>query len=413
MTSSTLFFIIAIVIGLGFAGRWLFQITRVPDSLLLLAAGFGLRSWLGVDVDLAYSAAPYFGAFALLVILFEGGLHLDFEHLLTSWRPALRLMILGFILSFVLIFLVSYVVFYRPLLTSALLASAISCTSAAIIIPLIRQVNVAPFLRTMLELESSLSDAFAVLFSVTVLNMVSSHGEAMNQLGMVVFTSLTGSLVIGVGAGFLLIWLLKRLAGQPLTYLVTFAMMLLVYAASDAVHSSGVFGAFIFGLTLSNGPDILAKLFPNYNRATVEHELEGTDIKGFHAELTFLVRTFFFVFLGMLFDARSMTGIVLLESVVIYIAILLARLVAVRLTGITAHAADRRRSLSVLFLFMPRGLASAILATLPATYGIAQTEDFVPITVLIILFTNLAITLGIRSIERGAEPIGEPSQSRS
>ena len=407
MTASTLFFIIALVIGLGFAGRWLFQITRIPDSLLLIAAGFGLRNLMGADVTLAYAAAPYFGAFALLVILFEGGLHLDFEQLLTSWRPAFRLMAFAFVISFVLSFLVSYFIFYRTGLTSALLASAVSCTSAAIIIPLIRQVKVAPFLRTMLELESSLSDAFAVLFTVTVLNMMQGGEAAMGQLGMVVFTSLTGSLVIGVGAGFILIWLLKRLAGQPLTYLVTFASMLLVYAASDAVHSSGVFGAFIFGLTLSNGPDVLAKLFPHYNRAAVESELEGIDIKGFHAELTFLVRTFFFVFLGMLFDLSSISGMVLLESVGIYIALILARLVAVRLTGLTTKPEERRHLVAVLFLFMPRGLASAILATLPAAYGVAHTEDFVPITVLIILFTNLGITVGIRSIERepfSAEP---------
>jgi cell volume regulation protein A len=404
MTPSALFFIIATIIGLGFAGRWLFGVTRIPDSLLLIAAGFGLRTLVGADVELAYAAAPYFGAFALLVILFEGGLHLDIEHIITSWRPAFRLMATAFVASFALIFLAAYFIFMRTAVTSALLAAAISCTSAAVIIPLIRQINIPPMVRTVLELESSLSDAFAVLFTVTVLNLVVEGDRAVQQLGMVIFTSLTGSLVIGVGAGVLCIWVLRRLAGQPLTYLVTFAFMLMVYAAADAVHSSGVFGAFIFGLTLSNGPAVLVKIRPSFNRALVENELQNVDIKGFHAELTFLVRTFFFVFLGMLFDLERTTLMILLESLVIYVAILIARFVAVRLSRLPGDADVQRRGMSTLFLFMPRGLASAVLATLPAAVGVAYTEDFVPITVLIILFTNLAITLGVRRVEERNPP---------
>ncbi len=404
ITVSALFFIIAAIICLGFAGSWIFRLTRIPDALLLIAAGFGLRSLLHMNIDLVQSVAPYFGAFALLVILFEGGLHLDFEHMLTGWRQALKLLGLSFVLTFCLTFLLARLVFGSAPIYAALLASAIACTSAAIVIPLIRAVKVNPQVRTILELESSLSDALAVLFAVFILNIAGSEGRFAEDLGPLIFSSLTGALVIGIGGGFAWLGVLNKLAGQPLTYLMTFAGMLIVYGVSEALHSSGVLGVFVFGLVLSNGPTVLARLFPKIHTEPVAKEIAGTDIKGFHAELTFLVRTFFFVFLGMLLCLEDMTPLVILEGFAIYIAILLARGVAVRLSHSPGIDVDAGKSEKVLFLFMPRGLASAVIAILPMSYGFPESRRFIPIIVLIILLTNLAITLGVRWVEKSAGP---------
>ncbi|RPH95646.1 hypothetical protein EHM69_03700 [candidate division KSB1 bacterium] len=402
MNVSVFFFMIAAVICLGFIGNWLFRITRIPDSLLLIVTGFGLRALLGVQPDWVEIAAPYFGAFALLVILFEGGLHLDFEHMMTSWRQTLKLLGGSFILSFMLVLALAHFVFTRSWLTSTLLSSAVACTSAAIVIPLIRQVKVEGRIRTILELESSLSDAIAVLFTVIVLNLVTGR-EGIDQLGPVIFSSLTGALVVGIGAGAAWIWVLKKLAGQPLLYLMTFAGMLIVYSVSEALHSSGVFGVFMFSLTFSNGPHVIARLFPRVHMERMEEQLGGEDIKRFHAELTFLVRTFFFVFLGMLFDPFKMTLMTIAEGIAIYVLVLAARMLAVRLSYWGRPDGMERVGARVLFLFMPRGLATAVLATLPAAHGLAGTEDFVPLAVLIILCTNAAITLGVRWVEERTE----------
>ncbi|MFH1011776.1 MAG: cation:proton antiporter [bacterium] len=399
MTISALFFVIAAVICLGFAGSWIFRLTRIPDALLLIAAGFGLRALLGVEIGFVQTVAPYFGAFALLVILFEGGLHLEFEHMVRSWWHALRLLALSFALSFGLVFVVAKFAFGSPDLHAILYAAAVACTSAAIVIPLVRQVHVDPRIRTVLELESSLSDALAILITVLVLNMTTSSGAMIGQLGSAIFSSLTGALLVGIGGGFLWLGILRKLAGQPLTYLMTFAGMLIVYGISETIHSSGALGVFIFGLTLSNGPAIVKQLVPDFKSEPLTQELGGMDIKGFHAELTFLVRTFFFVFLGMLFSFEDLTPVLLLEGVVVYAVILMARAVAVRWSRPSRPDPETHKSARALFLFIPRGLASAVLATLPASYGVYGTESLVPLTVLIILFTNLAITVGIRWVE--------------
>lgn len=410
MTVPTLFFLIAAIIGLGFLGNWLFRVTRVPEVMLLIGAGVALREFFKFDTNIVLGVAPYFGAFALLVIMFEGGLHLDFHHLRAQWKKSIAMLLIVFVLSFALIIAVAIYGFEHTWLNAALLASALACTSAAIVVPLVRQVRMDKGVQTILELESSLSDAIAVLITVTLLNIFASESSGGNA-GLLIVASMTGALWIGPLAAFAWGWLMSRLAEQPLVYLATFAAMLIVYASCEAVHSSGVFGVFLFALVLSNGPHILGRFWPGNEGRQQLRDWMGTSVKGFHAELTFLVRTFFFVFLGLLFDYHAITGKLLLEAVAIYLALLLARWMAVGWIKLGETREEQARTTRALFLFMPRGLASAVLATLPLQYGVKGTGDFIITTICIVFLTNLAITLGVRWVEKGTLPAPPLSDS--
>ncbi|MCB9357377.1 MAG: cation:proton antiporter [Calditrichaeota bacterium] len=400
---STLFFLIAAVIGLGFLGAWLFKVTRIPEVMLLIAAGVALREFFSVQTELVLGVAPYFGAFALIVIMFEGGLHLDFQLMIKQWRNSLGLLIFVFMLSFALITVLAYYVFEHKLLNAALLGSALACTSAAIVVPLVRQVRMNKSVQTILELESSLSDAIAVLITVTLLNLFATGHEEGN-IGLLILASLTGALWIGPISAVVWGWLMSRISDQPLVYLATFAAMLVVYASCEAVHSSGVFGVFLFALVLSNGPHLLRRFWPGEEERALLRDWMGVNVKGFHAELTFLVRTFFFVFLGLIFDFRNITLKNLLESAAIYTALLLARWIAVSWIRIGEDKDEQARTTRALFLFMPRGLASAVLATIPLQYGVHVSPDFITVTICIVFLTNLAITLGVRWVEKGTLP---------
>ncbi|MBK6765224.1 MAG: cation:proton antiporter [bacterium] len=403
MTVSTVFFLIAAIIGLGFLGAWLFRITRVPEVMLLIGAGIALREFLKVDTDLIFSIAPYFGVFALVVIMFEGGLHLDFQLLLKQWRNSLGMLALVFALSFAATMALGIYLLAYPWLHAALLASALACTSAAIVVPMVRQVRMNRATKTVLELESSLSDAVAVLITVTLLNVFAKGNEGGNA-ALLVLASLTGALWIGPLAAFVWGWITSKLSDQPLIYLATFAAMLVVYASCEALHSSGVFGVFLFALVLSNGPRILRRVWPAQSPREELREWMGESVRGFHAELTFLVRAFFFVFLGMLFDYHALTLKIVLEALSIYLALIIARWLAVSWIRIGDDKAERARTTRALFLFGPRGLASAVLATIPLQYGVKISADFITITICIVFLSNLAITLGVRWVEKGSLP---------
>jgi hydrogenase-4 membrane subunit HyfE len=58
----------------------------------------------------------------------------------------------------------------------------------------------------------------------------------------------------------------------------------------------------------------------------------------------------------------------------------------------------------------PRGLASAVLASLPVSAGVQGSEDFIVYTVSVIVLSNILMTAGVFRMEKkateGAVPNG-------
>ncbi len=55
-----------------------------------------------------------------------------------------------------------------------------------------------------------------------------------------------------------------------------------------------------------------------------------------------------------------------------------------------------------LFFMHPRGLASAVLASLPVAAGVRGSEDFIVYTVSVIILTNVLMTAGAFHLEKRA-----------
>jgi len=121
-------------------------------------------------------------------------------------------------------------------------------------------------------------------------------------------------------------------------------------------------------------------------------------IRLFHGELAFFVRTFFFVYIGLIFTVGrlGLSGFVL--TLLIFGAIVFARFLATQFLVWVYR--DRKPERMILWLMTARGLAAAVLAPLPMAEGIPGTEAFVNISLLILLFTNLLTTAGVVWTER-------------
>ena len=100
MPVSFIFLIAGVIILLGFFGSFLFERTKVPDVLILMAVGvvLGPVSGLFSTGNMAHFA-EYFGAFALMVILFEGGMDMDLEMLIKEFGTASALVTVSVVLS--------------------------------------------------------------------------------------------------------------------------------------------------------------------------------------------------------------------------------------------------------------------------------------------------------------------------
>lgn len=114
----------------------------------------------------------------------------------------------------------------------------------------------------------------------------------------------------------------------------------------------------------------------------------GEDVRGFSRQLAFIIKSFFFTFMGAML-APPWSLIVL--GVVLGLVLLAVRVPAVWLATLAgAFSGTERRLVTVC---LPRGMAAGVLATLPASAGVAHTE-WLPVTVFSAVVTTILLFAG-------------------
>ena len=102
-TSSRIIFLILTLFGVtvivGYVGSIIFSKTKIPDLIWLIVFGFAAASFGFADRALFLSIAPFLAALAILLILFDSGLNLDFYQMLRGFPRSMVLAFLGMVLS--------------------------------------------------------------------------------------------------------------------------------------------------------------------------------------------------------------------------------------------------------------------------------------------------------------------------
>jgi cell volume regulation protein A len=118
---------------------------------------------------------------------------------------------------------------------------------------------------------------------------------------------------------------------------------------------------------------------------------QGVRLLAFHAELSFLVRSFFFVLLGIV--AEFVSRQYLLPIIGILAALLLARFLAVQGSRWAVRDVTRKET-ELLFWMLPRGLVTAVLA-LEIVSARGAVFAFLPaMAFTVVLVTNLFVVAG-------------------
>ena len=167
------FFIAGSIILIGFLGSLSFERTKIPDVLILLGIGIVLVPVLGLlNPKELSNFAEYFGSFALMIILFEGGMDIGIDRLIKEFGTAVLLVLISFILSTLSIAAFLYYVQDWDILLSLLLGTILGCTSAAIVIPIINKMSLKEEVKTLLSIESALSDVLAIVFTISLIEFI-------------------------------------------------------------------------------------------------------------------------------------------------------------------------------------------------------------------------------------------------
>lgn len=382
-SSLALLALLGAAVGMGYLGHLAFRRWRVSDVSILLLAGLVAGPLLGlVDPGPLAPAMPFLAPLALVIVLFEGGLELAWSDIRQHAGIAARMGVTVWALTALLAALAAWATLGLAPLLALLFGVAVAATGMLVVIPLLEQLQAPPEARVALTVETSLGDLLSAVVVTTLAGILVAGGTPASGAWLLGSRFAVGA-AVGLLAGIAWARFLHRFAPRRHAYTLTLAAVLLAYALAEVLQGSGFLAALVFGLFLGNAR-ALTRLGGIPDLAPLPH-----DSRGLGSELIFVLRSVYFVFLGLSVPRGLLTGSFVLAGVALLAALVVARLAGVWLT------ARRSPSRGLLVAMMPRGLATAVIAAMPAAMGVPGTEAFGAYVFLVIVGADLATTVGL------------------
>ncbi len=372
-----------VVIFLGVAGEAFFKKTGIPDVAFLMILGVIIGPVLGIiQPDAVIQIVPYFAALALIIIMFDGGLNLDLKQIIKTAHFSFTLAILGFILSVVIATLAVHYTLDWSWLESILLGSIVGGSSSAIVFGLVRNIRISEETKNMLSFESALTDILSTIIAFILFEAILAGQFDLQILQETLGRAIVVGLVLGFGVGIPWMYVSTKLGNAQHSYMLTLGVLFVLFFLANSFGESGALTALVFGLMLGNR---------NHLAGILKFKLPRIDLDDpTHNQLTFLVRSFFFVFVGLLASIGRFEFVIL--GIGIAIAFYLGRIIIVKVTLTKRFSLLDRR---VTYSMIPRGLAAAVLATFPLTLGLPNGEVYPHIIFFIILSSVIITTIGL------------------
>ena len=344
---------ISIALAAGVLAQSLARHLNIPSIILLLALGVALGpevlGW--VHPESMGQGLLELVDFAIAVILFEGGLNLQWSRLRRQETPIRRLVTWGAVLTLAGAGLVAHVILGWSIANSLLFGSLVVVTGPTVVAPLVRDMRLRPHMRTILEAEGVLIDPIGAVLAILVLNVVLSPAtetlaSELYQLGLRLGFGIFAGAVGGYFVGLLLRW--PGLVPHGYTNIFTLALTYVLFQLSDQViPQSGILAVTVAGILVGN-------LGTHVDR----------DLRDFKDQMTAMLVGLLFILLAA--DIRWKDIVLLWPAAWWAVAalIFLVRPVSVFMSTIGAGLAPKER----LFLawVAPRGIVAAAIASLTA-----------------------------------------------
>ena len=387
-SAQVVFLAVGVIIVLGIVGDAFFRKTGIPDVIFLMIAGVIIGPVLGiVGTDTIFKIAPYFAALATIMILFGGGLTLNIKSVIYSAHFAFLIAFLGFALSVAVTSVIAVYGLGWGWPDAVLLGVMVGGSSEAIVFGLIKTLRVSDKTKTILALESTITSIMSFIGAFFLFGQIQSGHFAFSSLGITVTKSILTGLGLGIGVGIPWMYVTSKITDAKYSYLLTLGILFMLFFFANLLGESGALTALIFGLMYGNRQFISRHLKINMDSISTDNS--------FYEHLAFLVRTFFFVFVGLLANFGQIGYIIF--GIAIGIALYVSRICAVKISLTKKFTPFDKKIVSVM---LPRGLAPAVLATIPLTLGLSHAAAYPQIVFIVIIVSVIISTVAIKKAHK-------------
>lgn len=393
----TLVYLVAplILIAIVVASLWLERFS-VPIILIALMAGV-LFGTLGPDIALLDDMrfVREIADFALVFILFNGGLLTDRNDFKAVALPATGLATWGVVLTALVTFVILHYMVHVPRELALLLAVIISSTDAAAIFAILRNQALPPKLSSMIEIESAANDPMAILLTVGAVTLVTtSDALGVGQITTLAYQFLAGP-VIGYAVALVALWLFNKLTPQDrgFYYLLFLGVVLFTYGLAQVVGASGMLAVFCAGFCMGNRPFV-----------------HKQGVLNFSESLSIMANVGLFVMLGMLAGPDGGAEYWWKGLLLFVILTFVSRPVAVFL-GTMGMKLGWKNQLFTSWAGL-RGAIPIVLATYPAAAGIPYGQEIFKLVFIAVICSILVqgSTMGVLAKWLGLSAPARPPQ---
>ena len=400
-TISTFVFSVGLIIFAAHFFTALFERTRIPDVLPLIFIGILVGPLFGIlaPKDFGY-VGPLLSAIALTLMLFEGGSHLTFETLKKSLKDSVVLAIITFILTVLISSGVAYYFMDNGAIPALFLGTVLGSISPAVVVPIVRMLNLSENTKSTLVVESAITDVLSIIFALGILKTLSAgHKSVVEFIGTNLIATMAMAILLGFGGAIIWSTILEKIRKFPNTIFTSLAFLFILYGLSENLGYSGPISVLVFGIILANSKKIPLDILKRFG---ADYLTEFTSIeKTLFSEVIFLVKTFFFIYLGISIQFGNIK--VLLIGIILTILIYLGRLILCQF--ITSKETPVPEVAMISFI-IPKGLAAAVLAEVPMhmklpVEALATFTEIRAIIYMVILFSILLTAFLIYAQETG------------
>lgn len=288
---------------------------RLGAPVLLVFLVLGMLAGEDGPGGIAYddfASAYLVGSVALAVILFEGGLKTPLSMLRLAIWPALALAVIGVGITAAIVAAAVAWIAAVPFAMAMLVGAAVAPTDAAAVATLLARARLAlpERITALLAVESGLNDPMSIFLTVFVIHVIVQPVWATWLNGTLLFVrEMVGGGLLGLGGGWLLALLLRRLSLEvPTAMVLVLAFGLALFGLAQVLGTSGFLAIYLAGVCIGATPHPARREIGNF--------VEGC---------AWLAQIVLFLMLGMLVTPFRLVQFIPIGIVIAVVLIVVAR----------------------------------------------------------------------------------------
>ena len=318
--------------------------------------------------------SQFLGSFALIFILFDGGLQTRWASVKPIVRPALVLATVGVVVTAAAVAAFVHYVLGLSWLTSLLLGSIISSTDAAAVFSILRSrgTRLRDPLEPLLELESGSNDPMAIFLTIAFTRLLTNPDLSIASLLPFFLMQFGIGAIAGYVFGKLAVKLLNRvnLREDGLYPALTTALILLIFALTASLGGSGFLAVYIAGLVMGQSSFVHKRSLSSYHDGTA-----------------WLMQIVMFTVLGLQVFPSRLPSVAVDGLAVAAFLSLVARPIIIFL-GTIPFRFNVREKLLISWVGL-RGAVPIVLATFPLLAGVPDSDIIFHIVFFVVLVSVL------------------------